>query len=109
MAKKKSYGSKGQQWDQAVIQYMEEIAGDPRYAGMPDARTDDGRVQWEAPSNRRSGRFKDTHHKRRDWWRRKAEELGIPLDSPQWISRVAKALHPTKQKPCKRCGRVLEL
>ncbi len=109
MAKKKSYGSRGQTWHPDFIQYMEEIAAHPGYAGMPDARTEDGRIQWEAPSNRKSGRFKDTHHKRRNWWRRKAQELGIRVDSPQWISRAAKTLHPTKRKPCKRCGRVMEL
>ena len=106
---KKSYGSRGQTWHPDFISYMEEIASNPIYQGMPDAYTEDGRVQWEAPSNRGSGRFKDTHHKRRDWWRRKAATLGIGDNEPQWISRTAKSIHPTKTKPCKRCGRVMEI
>lgn len=83
---------------------MTFIANHPSYAGMPDAVVDDGKIQWEAPSNRKSGRFKDTHIKRLEWWRRKAVQIGIDPRSTCWISRTAKAIHPTKKKPCKRCG-----
>ena len=88
---------------------MNFIASHASYAGMPDAFVDEGKIQWEAPSNRGTGRFKDTHHRRRDWWRAKARAMGISPESDQWISRCAKRLHPTGRKPCKRCGRVLEL
>ncbi len=104
-----SYGSRGQEWHPDFVTYMNEIALHPSYAGMPDAFVDEGKIQWEAPSNRGTGRFKDTHHLRRDWWREKARSMGISPDSEQWISRCAKRLHPTGRKPCKRCGRVLEL
>jgi Alw26I/Eco31I/Esp3I family type II restriction endonuclease len=109
MAPKQTYGSRGQQWHPDFISYIEMIAAHPNYSGMPDAFTEDGRVQWEAPSNRQSGKYRDTHHHRRDWWRTKAQEVKIAEGSPQWISRTAKLIHPTKKKPCKRCGRVLEL
>lgn len=103
------YGSRGQQWHPDFVTYMNFIANHENYAGMPDAFVDEGKIQWEAPSNRGTGRFKDTHHRRRDWWRAKARAMGISTESDQWISRCAKRLHPNGRKPCKRCGRVLEL
>ena len=109
MPSRKEYGSKGQTWHPNFIAYMEFIAKHPHYAGMPDAYADENKIQWEAPSNRGSGRFKDTHGKRLNWWRRKARELGIPTSADKWISRTAKKLHPTGKKPCKRCGRVMEI
>jgi Alw26I/Eco31I/Esp3I family type II restriction endonuclease len=109
MPARKNYGSRGQQWHPDFVAYMNFIANHPSYAGMPDAFVDEGKIQWEAPSNRGTGRFKDTHHRRRDWWRAKARGMGISTESEQWISRCAKRLHPTGRKPCKRCGRVLEL
>ena len=66
-------------------------------------------IQWEAPSNRKSGRNKDTNRRRRDWWRRKAIEVGIDPKAPHWISSTAKFVHPTKKKPCKNCGRLMDI
>jgi len=103
------YGSRGQQWHQDFVAYMNFIANHPSYMGMPDAFVDEGKIQWEAPSNRGTGRFKETHHRRRDWWRAKARKMGISTDSEHWISKCAKQLHPTGNKPCKRCGQALQL
>lgn len=91
------------------LQYEEEIASHPAYAGMPDLRHDDGSIQWEAPSNRGSGKFQFTHDKRYKWWMNKATEIGISTEENQWISKVAKQIHPTKQRPCKICGRVMDI
>jgi Alw26I/Eco31I/Esp3I family type II restriction endonuclease len=109
MSSQKQYGNRGQEWHPDFIAYMEFIASHPNYSGMPDAFASDGKIQWEAPSNRASGRFKDTHHKRRDWWRRKADEIGVSTTADKWISRTAKLVHPTHEKPCKRCGRVMQI
>ena len=91
------------------VEYTHFIGKHPAYSGMPDLIKDDGEIQWEAPSNRGTGKFKDTHHKRRDWWKKKAIELGLDPKAPKWISRTAKTLHPTKEKPCGVCGRILRL
>jgi Alw26I/Eco31I/Esp3I family type II restriction endonuclease len=104
-----SYGSKGQSWNAAFVEYMKSIVLHPNYEGMPDAVKDDGKIQWEAPSNRSGGQYKDTHHRRRDWWRVKAAEIGVDVRVDKWISRTAKTIHPTGEKPCKRCGRVLRI
>lgn len=106
MAKKASYGRGYPKF----LEYVKFIVVHPAYRGMPDVYLDNGEVQWEAPSNRTGGKFKDTHHKRRNWWRRKAREVGIdPTAGRDWISQVAKLVHPTKKKPCKSCGRILNI
>ena len=95
--------------NEAFLQYEEEIVNNPAYAGMPDLRHDDGTIQWEAPSNRGSGVFQFSHDKRYQWWVEKAKEIGISTDEDQWISKVAKRIHPTKLHPCKVCGRVMDI
>lgn len=105
MARKPDYG----RGPKAFLEYERFIVEHPTYAGMPDVYMDNGDIQWEAPSNRKSGKHKDTHHKRRDWWREKAVKVGIAPDTLHWISRTAKSIHPTKKKPCKNCGRVLDI
>lgn len=89
--------------------YEEEIVSDPAYFGMPDLYKADGGIQWEAPSNRGAGQFQFTHDKRLAWWKKKAEEVGISTSEDKWISKVAKLIHPTKQKPCKCCGRIMDI
>lgn len=104
-----AYGSKGQTWHPSFVAYMVEILTHPVYARMPDAVNDDGKIQWEAPSNRGSGKFQHTHHRRRDWWHQKALSIGVDPTSDKWISTVAKRIHPTGSKPCKRCGQIMRI
>lgn len=94
---------------EAFLQYEEEIVSNPAYSGMPDLRHDDGSIQWEAPSNRGAGKFQFSHDKRYKWWMEKAAEIGISTEDDKWISKVAKRIHPTKQRPCKVCGRVMDI
>ena len=103
------YGTKGQSWHPNFVAYMVEIATHPTYAGMPDAVKDDGKIQWEAPSNRSGGQYQYTHDRRLHWWQEKAGIIGVDTESNQWISTVAKRIHPTGEKPCKRCGRVMRI
>ena len=95
--------------NEAFLQYEEEIANHPAYAGMPDLRHEDGTIQWETPSNRGSGIFQFSHDKRYQWWVKKASEIGISTDEDKWISKVAKIIHPTKLHPCKVCGRIMDI
>ncbi|MFW3615535.1 Alw26I/Eco31I/Esp3I family type II restriction endonuclease [Billgrantia antri] len=105
----KEYGRKGQEWHPAFVAYMVEIVTHPVYEGMPDAINQDGKIQWEAPSNRSSGQFQFTHHRRRCWWYDKALSIGVDPATNKWISKVAKKIHPTGMKPCKRCGREMRI
>ncbi len=103
------YGSKGQTWHPEFVAYMMEIVTHPAYANMPDAIKNDGKIQWEAPSNRSGGLYQFTHNKRREWWREKATQIGIDSSMDQWISRTAKEIHPTGENPWKRCGNVMKI
>ena len=106
MGKKAEYG-RGRP---AFLEYVKFIAEHPNYAGMPDTHSENGEVQWETPSNRSAGKFKDSHLKRLHWWKQTARTIGIDPDKEEkWISRTAKAIHPTKEKPCKNCGRILDI
>ncbi|PWW37887.1 MULTISPECIES: Alw26I/Eco31I/Esp3I family type II restriction endonuclease [Paenibacillus] len=91
------------------LKYEKFIINHLNYKGMPDVYYDGDKVQWEAPSNRKGGKFKDTHVKRKDWWNKKALSLGIDTNTGEWISKTAKEIHPTMMKPCKRCGLELDL
>ncbi len=105
MARKAEYG----RGSNAFLEYTKFIAKHPNYQGMPDTYLDDGNIQWEAPSNRSSGKFQFTHQRRLDWWRNKAKSINIDTNSAHWISRVAKNIHPTNKKPCKNCGRIMDI
>lgn len=94
---------------EAFLEYEEEIVAHPSFAGMPDLRRDDGQIQWETPSNRGSGKFQFSHDKRYKWWQEKAAQVGISTDEDKWISKVAKKIHPSKQRPCKVCGRIMDI
>lgn len=108
MAKKRSR-RRNLEANEAFLQYEEEIANHPAYAGMPDLRHSDGTIQWETPSNRGAGVFQFSHDRRYQWWMKKAAETGIRTEEDQWISKTAKAIHPTKLHPCKVCGRVMDI
>lgn len=107
--KPSDYGSKGETWSEEFVKYMKYIATHPVYAEMPDAVKEDGKIQWEAPSNRASGKYQFTHQKRREWWLEKAKAVGIDTTVDKWISKTAKLIHPTGEKPCKRCGRIMQI
>lgn len=95
--------------NQLFLEYEENIVNSPIYAGMPDARREDGSIQWEAPSNRSGGEYQFTHDRRLTWWKNKAAEIGVNTTENHWISKVAKRIHPDKLHPCKACGRVMDI
>lgn len=103
------YGSKGENWASEFVKYMKAMVTHPVYKGMPDAIKEDGKIQWEAPSNRSGGKYQYTNQKRRDWWRSKAKSIRINTTKDKWISKTAKQIHPTGEKPCKRCGTTLRI
>ena len=89
-------------WHSAFAKYMEFIATHPHYAGMPHLHKANGEVRWVATCNSHMGQD------RWKWWDKKRKKLGMPADGP-WISKVARAIHPTGEKPCQVCGKVLKL
>ncbi|HEY7418465.1 MAG TPA: Alw26I/Eco31I/Esp3I family type II restriction endonuclease [Ktedonobacteraceae bacterium] len=103
------YGDNRRQWQEGFVEYMRAIVSHPHYQGMPAAIDENGQIRWNAPSNRPPGtKHEKLHDERYVWWQQKADALGI-AQSGQWISRVAKTIHPFGKKPCQTCGRVLSL
>lgn len=89
-------------WHPKFIEYMNFIVNHPNYRGMPYTRKTNGGISWVAARSSKIGQA------RLKWWDNKREELGIPPDGP-WISKVARSIHPTGEKPCQICGQVLKL
>lgn len=93
---------KKRNWHPEFVKYMEFIVNHPNYKGMPDAFKKDGSVRWIA------FRSSDLGKRRLDWWDKKREKLGIPKEG-KWISKVARKIHPTGEKPCQNCGKYMKL
>lgn len=108
VVKTQKYGDDRRPWNEAFVSYMQQLVAHPNFSGMPSAIDDDGRIRWNAPSNRPPGKWQDLRDRRLAWWRKKAEELGVDQNG-KWISKVVKAIHPFQEKPCQTCGRVMSL
>lgn len=103
------YGGRGRKWHHDFLVYAYALVNHPAYEGIPGGKPDDGKIRWNAPSHRPPGNeWSDLHERRKDWLRRKAEKLGIPIEG-HWPSKVAKTLHPWNKKPCQTCGQVMSL
>lgn len=103
------YGDARRPWHPDFVEYMYRILEHPAYARMPCTVDDAGKIDWTIPSNRpRGSKNWDGNARRRDWWRAKAREIGVPFEG-KWLSRTAKAIHPFGEKPCQTCGRVMRI
>ena len=69
---------------------------------MPEPYKKDGEVRWIA------FRSSDLGKKRLAWWDKQREKLNIPKEG-KWISKVARKIHPTGEKPCQNCGKYMKL
>lgn len=109
LKKRHRYGGRGRDWHPEFVKYMYEIVKHPNYEGTPWGIDEKGKIRWNAPSHRPpGGKWSNLHDERLEWWRKKAEELSLPLKG-QWISKTAKEIHPFKKKPCQICGRKMSL
>ncbi len=84
------------------MEYTDKIALHPNYSGMPDPRKKDGSVRWVVTGKSELGR------ERLNWWDQKRRELGLPKKG-KWQSAVSRVNHPTRDKPCQICGKVLKI
>jgi hypothetical protein len=89
-------------WHPVFKKYMEFIAKHPNYAGMPFLYKKDGSIRWVVTRGSEAGQA------RLKWWDKKRKELGLPKGDA-WISKTARAIHPTGEKPCQICGKVMSL
>jgi hypothetical protein len=89
-------------WHPNFMKYMKFIVSHPNYAGMPDVYKKDGTIRWVSTGKSEIGK------KRLAWWDNKRDELSIKKEGP-WISKVARAIHPTGKKTCQICGKEMSL
>lgn len=89
-------------WHKKFLKYMDFIVSHNNYAGMPVPYKEDGSIRWVVSGNSEIGK------KRLAWWNKKRAEIGIKKEGA-WISKVARAIHPTGRKPCQICGKVMKL
>ncbi|MFH1656940.1 MAG: hypothetical protein ABH919_00515 [bacterium] len=93
---------KKRDWHPKFKEYMKFIVNHPNYRGMPFLYKENGEIRWIIARSSEKGlaRWK--------WWDKKRKELGLSK-SDAWISKVARAIHPTGEKPCQICGKVMKL
>jgi Alw26I/Eco31I/Esp3I family type II restriction endonuclease len=102
--KKVPYGGRGRATHPKFIAYMRKIVKHANYKKMPWAIDNEKKIRWNAPSHRPpGGSWSNLHDERLEWWKTKATKLKIQMTG-NWISKVAKKIHPFGSKPCQICG-----
>lgn len=89
-------------WHPKFRKYMSFIVNHPNYRGMPFLYKKDGEIRWIVARSSEKGLV------RLKWWDEKRKELKIPKEGA-WISKTARAIHPTGEKPCQICGKIMKL
>ncbi len=89
-------------WHSKFKDYMQFIVTHLNYKGMPHPYKGDGSVRWVVAGNSQIGK------EREHWWDTKRKELDIEK-KPGWKALVARRIHPTGEKPCQICGRLMKL
>ncbi len=93
---------KKRKWHKNFLKYMHLIIEHPNYSNMPEIYKKNGDIRWITPGKSAIGQ------KRLSWWDEKRKELKIKKEEA-WISKVARAIHPTGKKPCQICGKEMSL
>ncbi len=92
------------------IKYMEMVVDHPHYTGMPNAKSEDGHINWQVSSGKTTSFYK-YYRERFNWWVAKADSLGLPGtgNSGERFTIAARTIHPTGWKPCRLCGKQLNV
>ncbi len=89
-------------WHPNFKKYMKSIIKHKNYAGMPFTYNKDGSIGWVVTGKSKIGMA------RRKWWDEKRKQLRLPKGYA-WISKTARANHPTGKKVCQVCGETKKL
>ena len=88
------------------LEYQKYIVEHENYRGFPEPYSDGKKVKWVAAAS------SDLGKKRKAWWLKKKDALkdkDIEIPKHANLSPTCLVNHPTKEKPCQTCGRVLSL
>lgn len=88
------------------IDYMSRIVKNPTYANIPNAVSENGRINWQVSSGKTTSFYK-FYEARFKWWATKADENAIKGtgNSDDRFSIAARVMHPTGYRPCRLCGK----
>jgi len=87
------------------VRYMEMIVREAAFAGMPNAVSEGGRINWQVSSGR-STSFYRYYRARWEWWEARADVLELPGSGNERdrFSIAARRIHPTGYRACRLCG-----
>ncbi len=87
------------------ISYMNKIVHHENFRDMPNAVSEDGRINWQVSSGKTTSFYK-YYVARSSWWIKKANELGLKGTgkSDDRFSIAARLINPFKKRPCRLCG-----
>ncbi|MFA9476955.1 hypothetical protein ACERK3_01485 [Phycisphaerales bacterium AB-hyl4] len=90
---------------EGYVKYQKMIVAHPAYAGMPGAVSENGKPVWQVSSGKNTSFYK-YFTARKEWWIKKADELGLTGegDSNDRLTNAARQIHPTKYRHCLICG-----
>ena len=105
MSKKHKYGRGKFETHPNYIEYMKWIVEHDSYQGLQNAKSEDGRINWQVSSGKTTSFYKD-YLARFEWWVQKADSLGLEgtRNSNDRFSITARIIHPTKERSCRLCG-----
>lgn len=88
------------------IQYMDDIVKHPNFEGMPNAVSENGKINWQVSSGKSTSFYK-YYLERFDWWVNKADKLKVAGsgNSDDRFSITARLISPTGYRPCRLCGK----
>lgn len=89
-------------WHPGFLTYMDAIVKHKNFTGMPHPYKPDDSIRWIVTGKSSIGK------EREEWWDKKRASLIIPK-TPGWKATVARTIHPTGQKPCQICGKVMNV
>ena len=88
------------------VAYMKYIVDHPSYSGMPNAVAASGKINWQVSSGKTTGFYED-YLARKDWWLKKADEIGAEGTGEEGgrLTLTARLIHPTGYRNCRLCGK----
>jgi len=100
------YGRGKYQAHQNYIDYMGLIVKHPNFKGMPNATSENGKINWQVSSGKSTSFYK-YYLERFEWWVKKANSLKVlgKGNSDDRFSITARLVSPTGYRPCRLCGK----
>lgn len=106
MANNRKYGRGKYQAHDNYIKYMNMLVDHSNFKGMPNARSEDGHINWQVSSGKTTSFYK-YYLARFKWWVKIADKLELngKENSHDRFSIAARIINPTGYRPCRLCGK----